>query len=272
MTYEYEKTQGGLGWTGAFTYPGATRVTRGQRCAPVGQPDVVGNIICGRSSEEQYLTNQACEPTFLGDRRNCNTEAGNPGTFWCCPPGRPGAAGQAAPLEQRPMSRLDITELQSYVNSKPGCSAGTVDGIWGPNTQRGVECVARTDGWASLSGRFRFLSTLMATPTGQIREPMVFDPGTGYSKPGDPGTTKTPEQAGVARVQTTLQAGEQAPAELQQEPSFLSRTFGAMPWWGWMGIAGGVGLLAVLGVAIYQSGEEEEEAEWSNLGLVRAGL
>ena len=78
----------------------------------------------------------------------------------------------------------------------------------------------------------------------------------------------TPEQAGVARVSTSLQAGDQAPAALLQEPSLFAR----MPWWGWLGIAGGAGLLAVLGVAIYQSGEEEEEEidwDWAD---VKAGL
>jgi len=158
------------------------------------------------------------------------------------------------------MSRLNIQELQGYINRQEGCSAGTVDGIWGPNTQRGAECVAARDGWASLTGRFPFLSTLMATPEGTIREPYVFDPGIGYAKPGDPGTTKTPEQAGVARVATTLQAGQQAPSELTQAPGFLTGLFTSMPWWGWLGIAGGIGVLAVLGIAIYQSGKEEEEA------------
>jgi hypothetical protein len=44
-----------------------------------------------------------------------------------------------------------------------------------------------------------------------------------------------------------------------------------MPWWGWLGIAGGVGLLAVIGVAIYKGGEESEaeleEAELAKLGF-----
>lgn len=275
MTYEYERTQGGLGWAGKWTRPGTTGtgIQQNQSCQVPGI-GTAGRIICGRRDEEQFLTNQTCRPVNWMGETNCQTfPAGQMGTYWCCPPGRPGTGAPAGPVEQLPMSRQDIGELQSYINAQPGCSAGTVDQVWGPNTQRGAECVAQRDGWASLTGRFPFLSTLMATPTGQIREPMVFDPGTGYAKPGDPGTTKTPEQAGVARVQTTLQPGEQAPAELQQAPGFFARTFRALPWWGWMGIAGGVGLLTVLGVAIYQAGEEEAEAEaeW-DLDLVRAGL
>lgn len=275
MTYEYERKQGGLGWSGKWTRPGTsgTGVQQGQSCQVPGV-GTTGRIICGRRDEEQFLTNQTCRPVNWMGETNCQTfPSGQMGTYWCCPPNRPGTGATATtarqPVEQLPMSRQDIIEMQSYVNAQSGCSAGTVDGKWGPNTQRGVECVAERDGWASLTGRFPFLSTLMATPQGTIREPYVFDPGTGYAKPGDPGTTKTPEQAGVPRVQTSLQAGEQAPSDLQQPPSFFAR----MPWWGWMGIAGGVGLLAVLGVAIYQAGEEEEEeARWTGLDMVRAGL
>jgi hypothetical protein len=176
------------------------------------------------------------------------------------------------------MSRQDIMSLQSYVNGEAGCSAGTVDGKWGPNTQHGVECLVEHTSWTAVLSRFPFVTTLMATPEGRIREPYVFDPGEGYSKPGDPGTTQTPEQAGVARVATSLQAGQQAPAELLQQPSLIAR----IPWWGWLGIAGGFGLLVVLGMAIYQSGEEEagglpspseaEEGGYWDWSEVKAGL
>jgi hypothetical protein len=270
MTYEYERKQGGLGalgWSEAFG---------GRQSCQVPGGAAGGSLICGLRSEEQFLTNQTCRPISWMGESQCQTVGGNPGTYWCCPPGRPGTG--AAPVEQLPMSRLDIQSLQSYINRQEGCSAGTVDGKWGPNTQLGAECVAQRDGWASLTGRFPFLSTLMATPEGRIREPMVFDPGTGYAKPGDPGTTKTPAEAGIAQVATSLQAGQQAPAELLQQPSLLAR----IPWWGWLGIAGGFGLLVVLGMAIYQSGEEEalglpspggaEEGGYWDWSDVRAGL
>jgi hypothetical protein len=153
------------------------------------------------------------------------------------------------------VSRDNIRALQTWINQQPGCNAGTVDGVYGPNTRRGLECAAAATSWVNVTGRFPFVNTLIADPTGATRPAdMVFDPGT---------SAKTPEQGGVqtggggGAVVASRDAGGPS---VVQEAGMLSSIFGALPWWGWLGIAGGVGLLAVLGVALMKGGEDEAEA------------
>jgi hypothetical protein len=146
-----------------------------------------------------------------------------------------------------------------------GCSVGSTgaDGVWGPNTRSGVECAVGQTSWTNVAGRFPFLSTLMADPSGAARPSgMIFDPGATGSK--------TPEQGGVryasgGAAATTTTGAPGAPA-IQQ----AGIVPGGMPWWGWLAILGGVGLLAAGGYYLYKRGEEEEaeleEAELAALG------
>jgi hypothetical protein len=86
---------------------------------------------------------------------------------------------------------------------------------------------------------------------------MTFDPGT---------TAKTPEQSGAnygGGGGGGGGGGQQEPPTTPppEEANIFGQIFGALPWWGWLGIAGGVGLLAVVGVAIAKGGDDEEEPE-----------
>jgi len=140
-------------------------------------------------------------------------------------------------------NRNAIMALQQEANAS-NCNAGTVDGVWGPATARGADCLRRRIGAAIFDARFPFAQALM---TGAVRPP-TGQPTAGGGEGGPSGRR------------------EEGPSGRREEASI----FGALPWWGWLGIAGGVGLLALIGVAIYKSGEEDEEM-FEEIGRDRLG-
>jgi len=266
MTYEYNRKQGGLGgmgslgWSRNWEVPMSDEVARDVSCTGGG------TMVCGRSDEQNFLVNQSCRPTVYGPNQldACRTSAGNAGSLWCCPPGRPGTTTTpSSAVAQQAVSGDQIRALQNFIVQQ-GCSVGSTgaDGVWGPNTRAGLTCAVQASSWANVAGRFPWISTLVATPSGQERPAStVFDPGT---------TAKTPEQAGVTTSPTTI-VTPGSPDEQLPEQSQQAGFFGALPWWGWLGLAGGIGLLAVIGTALYQSGEEEE-AEIEQMELARLGM
>lgn len=263
MTYEFAKPRGrrmaGLGAMGFsdnwHTADASGRVMNSPSCSsPSG-----GHQICVSYNEDRaYMAAQGCLPSTYRTADGsmtlgaCRTASGDNGNVFCCPRGRP-AAGAAPAVTQIPVTRADIIALQTWINQQAGCSAGAVDGVWGPNTRTGLDCASRARSWTAILEQFPFVNTLYADPTGQARPAnTVFDPGTGSGK--------TPEQVGV---QTGSGGGRQPAADQPttpppQEANIFGQIFGILPWWGWLGIAGGVGLLAILGVALMKGGEEED--------------
>lgn len=238
---------GALGFSESWTRPMTRETVNAPSCSGVSG----GRTICAAPSEQNYMSAQGCRSTSYQGQDGCITASKVNGDLWCCPPGRPGTS-TSTPIQQVGVTNANIRALQTWINQQPGCSAGTVDGVYGPTTRRGLECAVAATSWVNVTGRFPFVSTLYTDPTGTPRpESMVFDPGT---------TAKTPEQSGVR----TSGGGAAAlidptPAPVVQEAGIFGQIFGVMPWWGWLGIAGGVGLLAVIGVAIAKGGDEEPE-------------
>lgn len=251
---------GALGFSESWKVPMSTQVVRAPSC-----PNVTGGrSICAAPSEQEYMSNQGCRSTAYRGLSACITASGVNGDLWCCPPGRPGTSA-SPPVAQPGVTRDNIIALQNWINQQGGCSAGRADGVYGPNTARGLQCAIAATSYVNVTGRFPFVSTLLADPTGTPRpESFTFDPGT---------TAKTPEQVGVRPTVAVGPAAEEepgAPSAPPEEASMFGQIFGALPWWGWLGIAGGVGLLAVIGVAVMKSGEGEEEAapEERSLGSI----
>ena len=240
---------GSLGFSEAWQRPMSTEVVRAPSCGDVSG----GRTICAAPSEQSYMSAQGCRSTSYQGQDGCITSSKVNGDLWCCPAGRPAGTG-AAPIQQVGVTAANIRALQTWINQQSGCSAGTVDGVYGPATRTGLLCAVAATSWVNVTGRFPFVNTLITDPTGVERPAnMVFDPGT---------TAKTPEQSGV---RTSGGGGGGAVVQQEQPPQVtppggfnLASIFGALPWWGWLGIAGGVGLLTVLGVAIAKSGEVEE--------------
>lgn len=104
--YEYNKTRGGLGytlppragranlppamgWSGGFTIPGNDQRFSGRTCSgSAAVPmDSSSDLICGRSAEVGYLNRIGCVPVGFQGSHHCNTDEGNEGIFYCCPPG-----------------------------------------------------------------------------------------------------------------------------------------------------------------------------------------
>jgi hypothetical protein len=253
--YEFTKKRrmsglGALGFSESWKRPMTTQVVTAPGCSNV----TGGRLICGAPSEQQYMSNQGCRSASYEGYEGCTTSSGVNGDLWCCPPGRPGTSA-SAPIQQVAVSRDNIRALQTWINQQSGCNAGTVDGVYGPATQRGLQCAVAATSWVNVTSRFPFVGTLIATPTGEARPSgFTFDPGT---------SAKTPEQGGVRTGGGSTVAVQQADsgAPIVQEAGILSQITGALPWWGWLGIAGGVGLLAVLGVALMKGGGEDEEGE-----------
>lgn len=245
---------GALGFSDSWTRPMTREVVNAPSCSGV----TGGRTICAAPSEQNYMSTQGCRSTSYMGQDGCITASKVNGDLWCCPPGRPGNS-TSAPIQQVGVTNANIRALQTWINQQPGCSAGTVDGVYGPATRRGLDCAVAATSWVNVTGRFPFVSTLYADPTGTPRpESMVFDPGT---------TAKTPEQSGANYTGGGSSGGgggtvqQEPPPPTTQEAGVFGQIFGALPWWGWLGIAGGVGLLAVVGVAIAKSGDDEEEPE-----------
>ena len=261
--YEFPKGRrmsglGALGFSEAWTRPMTREVVTAPSCSGV----TGGRTICAAPSEQTYMNAQGCRSTSYQGQEGCITASKVNGDLWCCPPGRPGTS-TSQEIQQVAVSRADIQRLQTWINQQPGCSAGTVDGKYGPATQRGLQCAVAATSWVNVTGRFPFVNTLTSTPTGEARpEGFTFDPGT---------SAKTPEQGGVRTGGGGSVAVQPADggAPVVQEAGILSSVFGALPWWGWLGIAGGVGLVAVIGVALMKSGGEDEDELPALSGMAR---
>ena len=263
-SHEYVPRPGGLGSLGFdfnWHIPMSNEVARSVPC------EGGGTIVCARPEEQNYMVNQSCRVSYPeqgGGTGACTTGAGNRGNTWCCPPGRPGTSTSPT-IAQQSVSRDQIRQMQTWL-AQQGCSVGSTgaDGVWGPNTRGGVECAVGQTSWTNVAGRFPFLSTLMADPTGTARPSgMIFDPG--------PGGGKTPEQGGVRYASGGAAPGG-APGAAPGTPGVQQAGIlpGGMPWWGWLALLGGVGVLAFGGLYLYRKGEEEEaeleEAELAALG------
>ena len=263
---------GALGWTGSWRFaPPATdqSVQSGVGC---GFPQVGHRAICGRPEERSFMINQGCVPTPIDGFENCVTDGGNQGEIYCCPPGRPGTAETAGTTVayQVPVSRGDIRSLQNYIISQ-GCSVGDsgADGIYGPNTAAGLQCLIGRSTYYDVASRFPFISTLVATPTGQERpDDFTFDPGL---------TAKTPEQMVWAFQSGQLTSGAvsnsgstQADLNIEEQRRQEAGIAGALPWWGWALIAaGGAGLLAFVGLALLGKVEDDDFYDEDHLSYLR---
>jgi len=251
---------GALGWSDAW-YPGASVVpgvdiattATAQRNRTCGSGR---RMVCATPNEQAYLVREGCGGTQYNGSNICTTSDRNIGSLWCCASDRPRLTreDQPAAIEQIAVSSRDITALQTWINQQSGCSAGRADGAWGPNTRTGLNCVAGRVGWAEVVRRFPFVQTLVGTAAGYTTpDTMIFSPGS---------TAKLPGQVtggGGAAVSPGAQEPGATETPPPEEANVFGQIFGALPWWGWLGIAGGVGLLAVIGVAAMKSGEEEEE-------------
>ena len=79
----------GLGWTGAFTVPGnetrfSMRSCSGSTANPMPSSS---DLICGGAGETAYLNRIGCTTVGFQGSHHCNTDQGNQGLFFCCPPG-----------------------------------------------------------------------------------------------------------------------------------------------------------------------------------------
>ena len=252
MTYEY-KGRGGalgglgaLGWSQNWEVPMSGQTVRNVGCAGGG------TLTCARSDEQSFMANQGCVPSVYPENGldACRTSSGSSGSLFCCPQGRPGT-GASTTVSQVPVSRQNIIALQNYIVSQ-GCSVGSTgaDGVYGPNTARGLQCAITNTSYANVAGRFPFITTLMSTPSGQARPAsFTFDPGS---------TAKTPEQ--VTGGGTGTQAGVTVQPGVEAQPPQRAGFFGSLPWWGWAAIAvGGVAVLGVVGVMAFGDGDEEDD-------------
>ena len=79
----------GMGWTGGFTIPGNEQRFSVQTCSgsAASPMDSSSDLICGRSAEVDYLNRIGCVPVGFQGSHHCNTDEGNQGIFFCCPPG-----------------------------------------------------------------------------------------------------------------------------------------------------------------------------------------
>jgi hypothetical protein len=227
--YEYDRPFSGLGWTYSS-----------------GTPDQfpTGRNVCFRSDEESFASAQGCRPAYgMGCRKPDGSVARYPccpgdnnKTLWECPPGRPGTSAGSTPLPEgtSTASRAQVRELQRAINATSGCSAGTVDGRWGPNTERGFRCYMNAVGAASVSRRFPWAAA-RAGGTPEV------------GKNGAP----TPSNGGAVATTTP---GEPTRAGLM--PFTLPGPLGE--WWFWLAAAGVVGL-GVVGYTQLKKKDEEDE-------------
>lgn len=253
--YEYQRAPGGLGWSKNWEVPMSNEVARNVSCAGGG------TLTCARPNEQLFMANQGCVPSVYGPNGldTCRTSGGNSGSLFCCPPGRPGTADSpATTVAQQPVNDQNIRALQNYIIGE-GCSVGSTgaDGIYGPNTAAGLRCAIDRTSYVNVAGRFPFITTLMATPTGQARpDSFTFNPGS---------SAKTPEQVvssgsgGGAVATNTGSTREDIEVDRQQRQQ-QAGLLGALPWWGWALVAvGGVGLLGVVGLVALGGDEEDED-------------
>jgi len=100
-------------------------------------------------SEAARAASRGCASTQVGGTGSC---VGG-GSFYCCP------------------ERAQVRELQQSIVSS-GCALPQygVDGLWGPETAHGVQCMISRDGWQAISGRFSVIQGLVQPPAGASQE------------------------------------------------------------------------------------------------------
>src|SRR5690606_23085637 len=59
----------------------------------------------------------------------------------------PGTSQIAAPVQERPLTKAEISEIQSTLNSM-GYNTGKVDGLYGPNTAAGIRAFQNANSFA----------------------------------------------------------------------------------------------------------------------------
>ena len=79
----------GMGWTGGFTIPGNEQQFSMRSCSGSEANPMLptSDLVCGRSVEVNYLNRIGCTTVGFQGSHHCNTDEGNQGLFFCCPPG-----------------------------------------------------------------------------------------------------------------------------------------------------------------------------------------
>jgi len=79
----------GMGWTGGFTIPGNETRFSARTCTGSDSTPMSANsdLVCGRAGEVSYLNRIGCTAVGFQGSHHCNTDQGNEGLFFCCPPG-----------------------------------------------------------------------------------------------------------------------------------------------------------------------------------------
>jgi len=228
--YEFNRHRGGLGWTGGFRLSADGDHFSNQGCS--GQTSAGGTrieggrTVCARPNEFSFMGREGCVQVGFRGSQNCITDGGYAGRFYCCAPGRP-RRGQASlpPTESRiapeytPGEEMEIPEEKS---------------TW----QEWIE--------AAIPG----------APEDKVEDGVYVPQPSPQVTNGAPGAQQ-PQRPPVPRPPARREGEGEGEGEggRREEASI----FGALPWWGWLGLAGGVGLVALLGVYLYQAGEEDEE-------------
>jgi len=207
--YEFDarsrRSMRGMGWNQEYTINGQTPAPLSVYCSG-------GRKTCAPSSERSTMELMGC--THTTEACGYGSTSGN---IYCCPldVSESGSAGAGRPGSD------SIRRLQTAINMS-GCSAGTVDGVWGSNTRQGLECWAARVGWPTIVSLHPIVTTLMTVPT------------TGGG--------------------TTSSGGGAAPTLTTPPPSTPTQTEEASiydQWYFWAGLAA-VAAVGVAGVAYYQ--------------------
>jgi hypothetical protein len=80
--------RGGMGWSGGFTVPGNTTRYSTEKCTgSAAVPMTNGDVVCAMPDEQAHLGSIGCTAIGFRGSHACQTDAGNEGAFFCCPPG-----------------------------------------------------------------------------------------------------------------------------------------------------------------------------------------
>lgn len=253
----YRRAMSGMGWADSFTSGGNQLTSSQMSCTgSASVPISGGHKICAMPDEAAFMNAQGC----LGRGEPCSSSYGN-GTIYCCGSGRPGTAATAQ-SERSSYTSTDIRRLQTAINAAGGgCSAGTVDGVWGDNSQRGLDCWAARipGGLAAIVSQFPFLSVLVSTAPGGGKS-------TTYVQPGGSVTTG----GGAPARQPATPPPTPPPADEGGDEGFDWSTL-TSAWYFWAGLAA-VAAVGIGGIAYYQhkkSLEDEDEDMSSEMALAR---
>lgn len=230
--YEFDARRGamlGMGWASSFTVAGQSLTPDEVACRNSFTSD--GHKVCAPVSERDFMAKQGClnlDANVCFSQDIDTAHGGGTGEQYCCPPGRPGTAtsGRVA------YTSSDIYSLQSAINlAGGGCSSGTVDGDYGTNTQRGLQCWANRVGWPVIVAQFPFVSTLISDVPSTVSEGTSSVP-----------VTSTPSATPSTPVRT---AADQQRATNTKETPFYDQ------WYFRAGVAA-VAAIGVVGILYYQ--------------------